>query len=133
VGETLRDPDVHLVAESGQRAARQGEAHRRGDVPPARAKDVPSARIADDIRAQVRKQSGAEAICILGSGWRILDIIEPLAKEFGIPVLHPVIGRAWELQKRLGIHQPMAGYGRSSPSCRSRRRASVCGGDEAAL
>ncbi len=74
--------------------------------------DVPSARIADYIRTNVRKQTGVDAIYILGSGWRILDIIEPLEKEFGIPVLHPVLGRAWEIQKRLGIHQPMPGYGR---------------------
>jgi maleate cis-trans isomerase len=49
---------------------------------------------------------------MLGSGWRTLDIIEPLEKEFGIPVFHPVIVRAWEIQKRLKIHVPKAGYGR---------------------
>jgi maleate isomerase len=74
--------------------------------------DVPAEQIADYIRANVRKQTGVEGIYVLGSGWRILEIIEPLEKEFGIPFLHPVIGRAWQIQKLLGIRQPKMGYGR---------------------
>ena len=82
------------------------------EVPFNKVQDVPSEQIADYIRRNVRKQTGVDGIYVLGSGWRILDIIDPLEKEFGIPFLHPVIGRAWEIQKRLGIHQPKTGYGR---------------------
>ncbi len=82
------------------------------DVPFATVQDVPSARIADYIRARVAQSPGADVIYILGSGWRILDIIAPLEHELGIPILHPVIARAWEIQKRLHVHDPKPGYGR---------------------
>ena len=82
------------------------------DVPFATVQDVPSAKIADYIRGQVAQAPGADVIYILGSGWRILEIIGPLEKELGIPILHPVIARAWEIQKRLHVHDPKPGYGR---------------------
>jgi len=74
--------------------------------------DIPSAQIADYIRKQVAANPSADVVYMLGSGWRTLDILAPLEKELGIPVLHPVIARAWEIQKRLNIHVPMQGYGR---------------------
>lgn len=78
----------------------------------AKVQDVPGAEILAYIRAAVRKQTRVEGIYMLGSGWRTLDIIEPLEKEFGVPVFHPVIVRAWEIQKRLKVRVPMTGYGR---------------------
>jgi maleate cis-trans isomerase len=42
----------------------------------------------------------------------VSDIIGPLEKELGIPVVHPVIARAWEIQKRLHLHLPIPGYGK---------------------
>lgn len=67
------------------------------------------------IRKNAQKATNPDAIYMLGSGWHTLDIIEPLEKEFGIPVFHPVIVRAWEIQKRLKIHVPKSGYGRLMP------------------
>ncbi|MFT5538905.1 MAG: maleate cis-trans isomerase, partial [Alphaproteobacteria bacterium] len=29
----------------------------------------------------------------------------------GVPVIHPVTARVWEIQKRLKVHEPRAGYG----------------------
>jgi maleate isomerase len=74
--------------------------------------DIPGERVAAYIRASVAKNPKADAIYMLGSGWHVSDIIGPLEKELGIPVVHPVIARAWEIQKRLHLHVPIPGYGK---------------------
>jgi maleate cis-trans isomerase len=48
---------------------------------------------------------------MLGSGWRTLDIIKLLEQDLQVPVVHPVPARVWEMQKRLHVHEPRAGYG----------------------
>jgi maleate isomerase len=53
----------------------------------------------------------AQAIYMLGSGWRTLDIIHTLEEDLGVPVVHPEAARAWEIQKRLHVNQPTKGYG----------------------
>jgi len=58
------------------------------------------------------RHPGAEAIYLLGSGWRTLDVIEPLERECGVPVVHAVPARVWAVQWRLGVHVPIAGHGR---------------------
>jgi maleate isomerase len=58
------------------------------------------------------KHPGAEAIYMLGSGWRTLDIIQLLEEDLQVPVVHPVPTRVWALQKRLHVRQPVKGYGR---------------------
>jgi len=55
---------------------------------------------------------GAEGIYLLGSAWRVLDIIETLEQDLQVPVVHPVTARCWEIQKRLYVREPIAGYGR---------------------
>ena len=35
-----------------------------------------------------------------------------LAASLGVPVVHPVTARAWEIQKRLRVRKPVKGYGR---------------------
>jgi maleate cis-trans isomerase len=55
---------------------------------------------------------GAQAIYMLGSGWRVLDIIEPLEQDLGVPVVHAVPARVWSIQRRLHLRQPVNGYGR---------------------
>ncbi len=55
---------------------------------------------------------GAEGIYLLGGGWRTLDIIEPLESDLQVPVLHSVPAQSWEIQKRLHVRAPLAGYGR---------------------
>jgi maleate isomerase len=54
----------------------------------------------------------AEAIYLLGSGWRVLDVIDLLEQDLGVPVVHPVPARCWEIQHRLTIRQPVKGFGR---------------------
>lgn len=57
-----------------------------------------------------RKQ--AQGIYLLGSGWRVLSIIDTLEQDLGVPVIHPVPARCWEIQHRLSVRQPVKGYGR---------------------
>ncbi|OGQ84742.1 MAG: hypothetical protein A3F90_12410 [Deltaproteobacteria bacterium RIFCSPLOWO2_12_FULL_60_19] len=68
-----------------------------------------------EVYAHTRKaflrHPGADAIYMLGSGWRTLDIIKPLEEDLQVPVIHPVPARVWSLQKRLHVRQPVKGYG----------------------
>jgi maleate isomerase len=54
----------------------------------------------------------ADGIYLLGSGWRVLPVIDLLEQDLGVPVVHPVTARCWEIQLRLTIRQPTPGYGR---------------------
>ena len=55
---------------------------------------------------------GAEGIYFQGGKLRILDIIEELEQDLGVPVLHPGVAQCWEIQRRLRVRQPKTGYGR---------------------
>ena len=63
------------------------------------------------IKRNFLKCKGADAIYMLGSGWRTLPIIETLEQDLGVPVVHPVTARVWEFQKRLRVREPRSGYG----------------------
>lgn len=69
-----------------------------------------------DVYAHVRKSflkhPEAEAIYLLGSGWRVLPVIDLLEQDLGVPVIHPVPARCWEIQRRLSVRQPVKGFGR---------------------
>ena len=54
----------------------------------------------------------AQAIYLLGSGWRVLPVIDLLEQDLGVPVVHPVPARCWEIQHRLAVRQPVKGFGR---------------------
>ncbi|HEY4264075.1 MAG TPA: hypothetical protein VGM72_02055 [Micropepsaceae bacterium] len=60
----------------------------------------------------LKHRKDAEGIYLLGSGWRVMGIIDMLERDLGVPVIHPVPARCWEIQKRLMINHPVAGYGR---------------------
>jgi maleate isomerase len=64
------------------------------------------------VKACFLKHPKAQAIYLLGSGWRVLPIIDLLEQDLGVPVVHPVPARCWEIQRRLSIRQPVPGYGR---------------------
>ena len=55
---------------------------------------------------------GAEALYLLGSDWPVFEIAGEIEEEIGVPVLHPVPVRCWYIQKKLGLNQPVPGYGR---------------------
>ena len=71
---------------------------------------------AHDVYAHVKRSflrhPEAEAIYMLGTGWRVLPVIDMLEQDLGVPVVHPVPARCWEIQRRLSIRQPVKGYGR---------------------
>jgi maleate isomerase len=54
----------------------------------------------------------ADGIYFQGGKLRILDIIEPLEQDLGVPVIHPGVTQCWEIQKRLRVRQLQSGYGR---------------------
>ena len=58
------------------------------------------------------KYPQVDAIYMLGSGWRTLDIISLLEQDLQVPVVHSVPARVWAIQKRLHVRQPVKGYGR---------------------
>jgi maleate cis-trans isomerase len=64
------------------------------------------------VKRSFRKHPGAEAVYMLGTGWRVLPVIEMLERDLGVPVVHPVPARCWEIQRRLMINEPVKGFGR---------------------
>jgi len=63
------------------------------------------------IKRTALRHPKAQAIYMLGTGWRVLPVIEILEQDLGIPVVHPVPARCWEIQRRLHVNEPVAGYG----------------------
>jgi maleate cis-trans isomerase len=55
---------------------------------------------------------GADGVYFISSGWRILDAVPALEQQLGVPVVHPVTARVWEIQRRLGLKEPRKGVGR---------------------
>ena len=66
----------------------------------------------DFIKDAFRRNDSAEAIYMLGPAWRTLDIVEPLEHELGVPVFHAVPVQCWDIQRHLGIREPVQGFGR---------------------
>lgn len=58
------------------------------------------------------KSSGADGIYLLGSGWNILDILELLEQDLGVPVVHATTSRIWAIQYKLHVHEKIQGYGK---------------------
>lgn len=73
---------------------------------------VPPEKIAAQIKAQAAAHPEADGIYMLGSAWRTLDILDELERDTGLPVVHPMPARQWEMQRSLGFREPVAGYGR---------------------
>jgi maleate isomerase len=81
-------------------------------IPFSEIQNVKSGRVYSFIKRNFLKHKGVDTIYILGSAWNTLDIIEPLEQDLGVTVINPVAARAWEIQKRLHIYQPVQDYGR---------------------
>jgi maleate cis-trans isomerase len=82
------------------------------DVPFADVGRLASTEVYAHTRKAFLKHPDADGIYMLGSGWRCLDILEPLEQDLEIPVVHPVPARVWALQRQLHVRQPVLGYGR---------------------
>ena len=57
------------------------------------------------------KHPDSDGICIIGSGWRILDAVPLLEQDLQVPVVCAVAARVWAVQKRLHVRQPASGHG----------------------
>lgn len=64
------------------------------------------------IKKEYLQHKNAQGIYLLGSGWRVLEVISLLEQDLQVPVIHPVPARVWAVQKRLYVRQPVKGYGR---------------------
>ena len=81
------------------------------DVPFDKVQELSSQQVYAHIKRNFLKAKGADAIYMLGSGWRTLDIIQTLEQDLQVPVVHPVTARVWEMQKRLHVREPRQGFG----------------------
>jgi maleate isomerase len=81
------------------------------DVPFDKVQELSSHQVYAHIKRNFLDAKGADAIYMLGSGWRTLDIIETLEQDLQVPVVHPVTARVWEIQKRLRVREPRRGFG----------------------
>jgi maleate cis-trans isomerase len=71
-----------------------------------------SSEVYHQVKKLFMKHPHADGIYFQGGKLRILDIIELLEEDLQVPVLHPGVAQAWEIQKRLHVRQPKKGYGR---------------------
>ncbi|HWG03381.1 MAG TPA: hypothetical protein VG271_00070 [Beijerinckiaceae bacterium] len=81
------------------------------DVPFNKVQELSGEQVYTHIKKSFLRAKGGDAIYMLGSGWRTLDIIDLLEKDLGVPVVHPVTARVWEFQKRLHVNEKRSGYG----------------------
>jgi len=81
------------------------------DVPFDKVQELAAEQVYAHIKKSFLKHRGADAIYMLGSGWRTLNIIQTLEQDLQVPVVHPVTARVWEMQKRLHVREPRKGYG----------------------
>jgi maleate isomerase len=58
------------------------------------------------------KHAGADAIYMLGSGWRLLKIVRLLEQDLQVPVVYALGAKLWEVQKQFHVREPIRGYGR---------------------
>ena len=72
---------------------------------------VPPEAIYTFIKTKFMEHSGADAICALGSGLQVLEIVARFEQDLRVPVVQPIAARAWEIQRRLHMHQPLKSYG----------------------
>jgi maleate cis-trans isomerase len=77
------------------------------DVP-----SVPPEQIFQFMKNIAAKHKDADGIYMLGSAWKTAAIIDRLEKELGLPLVHAGPARCWETQLRLGLRNPIPGYGR---------------------
>ena len=80
-------------------------------VPFDKVQDLAAEQVYAHIKRCFLRHRGADAIYMLGTGWRTLGIIDMLERDLQVPVLHPVPARVWEYQKRLHVNERRKGCG----------------------
>jgi maleate cis-trans isomerase len=82
------------------------------DVKFDRVQNLSSHQVYAHVKRAFLKHPKADGIYMLGSGWQVLDVIDMLERDLGVPVVHPIPARVWEIQRRLRIFEPREGFGR---------------------
>jgi maleate isomerase len=75
------------------------------------------ARISSDVprqlaRALYQDHPEADTLYFPAPHWGIIDIIDPLEKEFGVNVVTAIQAIVWESLRRCGLQDQIEGYGR---------------------
>jgi maleate isomerase len=81
------------------------------EVPFDKAQELSGEMVYAFIKKLFLRVGGADAIYMLGSGWRTLHVIHLLEQDLETPVVHPQPARVWEMMRRLHIREPKKGYG----------------------
>ncbi|MFC1816832.1 hypothetical protein ACFL0M_13075 [Thermodesulfobacteriota bacterium] len=58
-----------------------------------------------------RESKGVEGIYIPCGRWPVVDNIDPLERDLGVPVVSNNLSKVWFGLKSLGIREPIRGYG----------------------
>ncbi len=63
-------------------------------------------------RAAFRKHRNVDGVYMLGAGWRVMDILEPLEQDLEVPLAAANTVRLWAVMRHFGVRQRIPGYGR---------------------
>jgi maleate isomerase len=74
--------------------------------------ELPSSRVYDFISDVFARNTTAEAVYMLGPAWPTLNIVDKLERDLGVPVFHAIPVQCWDIQRHLGIREPVRGFGR---------------------
>ena len=96
----FRDAGIEVLAMAGM------------DVDFDRAQNLSSHEVYGHTRKTFLENPGADGIYMLGSGWKVTDIVQMMEDDFGVPVVHAQMARLWAIQNRLHVREPRTGYGR---------------------
>ena len=58
------------------------------------------------------KHPDAQAIYMLGSGWRLLKIVRLLEQDLQVPVIYALACKLWDVQRKFHVRESVKGYGR---------------------
>jgi maleate isomerase len=82
------------------------------DVPFDQVGRLSSHEVYAHVKQAFRRHPHADGIYMLGSGWRVMDIIELLEQDLEVPVLHAVPARVWAVQQHFQVRERRTGFGR---------------------
>ena len=63
-------------------------------------------------KAACLRHERVDGLYMLGSGWRVLDIVDLLEQDLELPVVHAVGARIWAVQQHFHVRQRIPGVGR---------------------
>ncbi|MEK9929399.1 MAG: hypothetical protein VW557_01490 [Rhodospirillaceae bacterium] len=75
------------------------------------ASEISSSLVYAHIRKNMLRHPRADGIYIQGNAWRVINIIDKLETDFGVPVVHANCALSWRIQKIFGMHRPKDGFG----------------------